>query len=583
MQRRSAQDDALRKFVIGAVNQDTLGVPGYCRLADSPDVLAAVGGLADIVSNATIQLMQNTPDGDVRVRNALSRFMDISPWSFGTRKDLISAIVWAMLTSASGTAFLLPVTRDGLLRDLIPMPGAQAMSPDEGQTVYISWRGQQYNPETVLQFRRWVDPDHPWQGLGLRISLLDVVNSLRQEQATKKGFMSDKWKPSVIVKVDALADEFSDPAGRRRLIDDYITGSSAGEPWIVPADLMDVQQVKPLSLSDLAIKDGVELDKKAVAALVGVTPFMLGVGTYSDSEHNHMIKTTATTIANIICQELTRKLLYATDLYFTMSTRRLYSYSTKELADVSSNLYVRGLMTGNEVRDWVGLSPREGLNELVILENYIPRDMIADQKKLTQGGVETVEPNRQQRQVRCIPQAFQTREAESDLYIEGYFAVFNSEYPLWDDVSEIIKPGAFTNSISGDIRALINHDTSLVLGRTKSGTLTLKQDERGLWGSVRINRDDVDAMNLYARVQRGDVDQCSFGFAIKSETFRDLGNGKYRWEIEEIDPLYEVSVCTFPAYEQTSVSARKRDFEEIEKRRLETWRAEMNKKLGGNP
>ena len=100
---------------------------------------------------------------------------------------------------------------------------------------------------------------------------------------------------------------------------------------------------------------------------------------------------------------------------------------------------------------------------------------------------------------------------------------------------------------------------------------------------MRINRDDVDAMNLYARVQRGDVDQCSFGFAIKSETFRDLGNGKYRWEIEEIDPLYEVSVCTFPAYEATSVSARKRDFEEIEKRRLETWRAEMNKKLGGNP
>ena len=142
-----------------------------------------------------------------------------------------------------------------------------------------------------------------------------------------------------------------------------------------------------------------------------------------------------------------------------------------------------------------------------------------------------MEPNRQQRQVRCIPQAFQTREAGDDLYIDGYFAVFNEEYQLWDDVSEIIKPGAFTNSISGDIRALINHDTSLVLGRTKSGTLTLKQDERGLWGSVRINRDDVDAMNLYARVQRGDVDQCSFGFAIKSETFRDFGNGKYRWEI----------------------------------------------------
>lgn len=191
--------------------------------------------------------------------------------------------------------------------------------------------------------------------------------------------------------------------------------------------------------------------------------------------------------------------------------------------------------------------------------------------------------DKQLRQVRCVAQPFQTRAADNDLYIEGYFAVFNSEYQLWDGASEVIKPGAFTDSISGDVRALINHDTSLVLGRTKPGTLTLRQDERGLWGSVRINRDDVDAMSLYARVQRGDVDQCSFGFAIKRETFVDLGNGNYRWEIEEVDPLYEVSVCTFPAYEQTSVSARKRDFEEIEKRRLETWRAEMNKKLGGNP
>ena len=106
-------------------------------------------------------------------------------------------------------------------------------------------------------------------------------------------------------------------------------------------------------------------------------------------------------------------------------------------------------------------------------------------------------------------------------------------------------------------------------------------DDRGLWGSVRINRDDVDAMSLYARVQRGDVDQCSFGFAIKRETFVDLGNGNYRWEIEEVDPLYEVSVCTFPAYESTSVSARRQDLAEIQKRRAEAWREEMTKKLGG--
>ena len=191
-------------------------------------------------------------------------------------------------------------------------------------------------------------------------------------------------------------------------------------------------------------------------------------------------------------------------------------------------------------------------------------------------------PNeRQQRQVRCVAQQFQTRAANDDLFIEGYFSVFNSEYPLWEGASEIVKPGAFTNSVSGDVRALINHDSSLVLGRTKAGTLALRQDERGLWGSIRINRDDVDAMNLYARVQRGDVDQCSFGFDIKRETFVDLGDGKCRWEIEEVDPLYEVSVCTFPAYTETSVSARKQDMAEIEKRRAEAWRSDMKKKLGG--
>ena len=191
-------------------------------------------------------------------------------------------------------------------------------------------------------------------------------------------------------------------------------------------------------------------------------------------------------------------------------------------------------------------------------------------------------PNeRQQRQVRCVAQQFQTRSANDDLFIEGYFSVFNSEYPLWEGASEIVKPGAFTNSVSGDVRALINHDSSLVLGRTKAGTLTLQHDARGLWGSIIIIREDVDAMNLYAIVQRCVVDQCSFGFDIKRETFVDLGDGKCRWEIEEVDPLYEVSVCTFPAYTETSVSARKQDLAEIEKRRAEAWRSDMKKKLGG--
>ena len=193
-----------------------------------------------------------------------------------------------------------------------------------------------------------------------------------------------------------------------------------------------------------------------------------------------------------------------------------------------------------------------------------------------------METERRGRQVRCLSQLFETREADGELYIEGYFNVFNSPYELWKGATEIVKPGAFADCLSQDVRALVNHDSTLVLGRTKAGTLELKEDSRGLWGRIKINRDDADAMNLYARVQRGDVDQCSFGFDIERETFVDLGNGEYRWEIEKVNPLYEVSVCTFPAYEETSVSARKKQLEDIQHRQAEAWRETMKKKLGGH-
>lgn len=185
--------------------------------------------------------------------------------------------------------------------------------------------------------------------------------------------------------------------------------------------------------------------------------------------------------------------------------------------------------------------------------------------------------------MRCRTQKFETREADGgDKYVEGYFSVFNSPYELWPGAEEIVKPGAFTGCLGQDVRALTNHDSTLVLGRTTAGTLTLKQDERGLWGSILINRDDVDATNLYSRVQRGDVDQCSFGFKIRKQTYVDLGDGNCRWEIDEVDPLYEVSVCTFPAYEDTAVSARRRDYAEIQQRNAEKWREDMKKILGGN-
>lgn len=189
------------------------------------------------------------------------------------------------------------------------------------------------------------------------------------------------------------------------------------------------------------------------------------------------------------------------------------------------------------------------------------------------------ENNRTSYQVRSSAQKFETREADGKLYISGYFAVFNSEYEIFPGASERVAPGAFDETLSGDIRCLIDHETRLVLGRTKPGTLTLKVDSRGLWGEAEINPNDQDAMNLYERVKRGDVDQCSFGFDILDEEFEDLGD-KVRWTIKKVK-LYEVSVVTFPAYEETSVTARKRQLDEMRKKDNELWKHRMIEKLKG--
>ena len=189
---------------------------------------------------------------------------------------------------------------------------------------------------------------------------------------------------------------------------------------------------------------------------------------------------------------------------------------------------------------------------------------------------------RLRRQMRTADAEFITREGtdSSNPCIEGYFAVFNSNYDLGYGMSESIAPHAFDETISDDVRALINHDTTLVLGRTSAHTLELRQDEHGLWGHIDINPNDTDAMNLYARVQRGDVTQCSFGFDILDEETEFRGEDEVHWTIKAVK-LYEVSCCTFPAYQETSISARQADLEEIKKRSLEAWKEKMKNKLGG--
>ena len=181
---------------------------------------------------------------------------------------------------------------------------------------------------------------------------------------------------------------------------------------------------------------------------------------------------------------------------------------------------------------------------------------------------------RNERQLRSVATEFATRQDGDTPHISGYFAVFNSIYEIAPGMTESIATGAFSRTLSNDVRALINHDTTLVLGRTKAHTLELREDERGLWGSVEVNPKDVDAMNLYARVKRGDVDQCSFGFEIVSEETDYRDDGSIHWTITDVD-LFEVSACTFPAYAATNISARAAQRDALSASRLAAWKERM--------
>ena len=359
----------------------------YTSLDQCPEIMTACRRIAELVGSMTIHLMQNTKVGDVRITNELSRKIDIDPMPNMTRSKWMEAIVMNMLLYGKGNSIVIPHTWDGLIRSLEPISASRVQFMPVANS-YRDYKvlidGQPRNPENLLHFVFNPDKYYLWKGRGVDVSLRMLAQNLKQAAETEKGFMESKWKPSVIVKVDAMIDEFSTPEGRQKILDDYVRSAEVGQPWLIPGEQFQVEQIRPLSLADLAIVDTIELDKRAVASILGVPPFVLGVGDYNQKQWNNFIQTVIRPICVAIAQEMTKKLILNERWYLRFNTYSLLDWDVTAISQVFGVLYDRGIVTGNEVRDRLGLDPRDDLDQLLVLENYIPIDKAADQLKLAQ-------------------------------------------------------------------------------------------------------------------------------------------------------------------------------------------------------
>jgi len=369
---------------------DLLLPDGYTPLSRNEVVLRCVHKIADMVSDMTIMLMRNGEYGDERVRNELSKKIDIYPNRLMTRKNFIYRLVADMLTY--GNAYAHPtyiVTDSGVLLDNIELiPACAATADDVGRDgdYLIRYGGRVFEPDEILHFVLVPDELKPFRGVGFTAQVYDAVKNIVQAGATKRGFLRSKWKPSVVISINADTEELRDPEMRRKILGSYTDETERGEPWLIPAGELDIKTIQPLTLQDLAIQDSITLDTRTVAAAFGIPPFLLGIGDFNKDAYNNFVATTIMSVAQVIQQELTKKLLYSPELYFKFNPKSLMQYSLSEKSTYVMNMVNSGMLSRNEGRGEFDYSPVdiEGMNDYALLENYIKVGDIDKQKKLIQ-------------------------------------------------------------------------------------------------------------------------------------------------------------------------------------------------------
>lgn len=386
---KTRQNSPVALWLQGEDAKNILMPSGYMPITKNEEIKKCIHKIADLVSSMTIMLMENGTDGDMRLKNELSKKIDVYPNNFMVRKNFIYKIVSDMIST--GNSVVMPkIIKDGILDNLTIWDINNVSFYGDYERYIIQYKLQNFDPDEVLHFVLIPDDLMPFKGQGFIPIVKDTIANLVQANTTKTGFLQSKWRPSLIIKVETDAEGMQVQEERAKILNSYVGDTENGEPWIVPASEIDVKEVRPLSLQDLAIQESIELDKKAVASAFGVPAFMMGVGNFNKDEYNNFISSVIMPIAKVIEQELTKKLVYAPTWYFRFNAKSLMQYDLAELTTHVKEMVGGGMINRNEGRNAFDYSPVDGLNEYVVLENYIPVADVGNQKKL-KGGDESSE------------------------------------------------------------------------------------------------------------------------------------------------------------------------------------------------